>query len=154
MLPADVVALHRIADGVDLELWNEEALVPPRLAPGGPEFIDLARSAAVAVGMRDAAVASSRTMGTEPDSLWPPHLGLAYPMWPDDCIAVDTQLSVGELWVVRWEAVDIRPLQHDLAWVFQRATEDLERLECVWDPDERILRFNEDLADELPPFPN
>lgn len=154
VVPVDVVALHRIADGVDSARWGAAADEPPHLVPDGPEFADLAGARAAATRMRAAAEQTARVMGEDPDELWPSQLGLAYPTWPDECIAVDTEVSPGTLWLVRWQAADIRQLEHGLDSLFDAATQRFVRLNCRWNAQLRILEFDEDLADELPLFPD
>jgi predicted Zn-dependent protease with MMP-like domain len=42
-------------------------------------------------------------------------------MWADEVIVVDCATAAGEVWLVRWEADEIRPAAPDLATFFDRA---------------------------------
>jgi hypothetical protein len=44
-------------------------------------------------------------------------------MWADEAIVVDCATAAGEVWLVRWEADEIRPAAPDLATFFDRAAE-------------------------------
>lgn len=151
-IPDDVLALHRLADGVDLRQWTANSRYPPRLVPGGPEFVDLAAAATTVEEMRSAARAASRASGMPADELWPPELGLAYPILPDECIGVDTSGGDGSLWIVRWEATDIRPLHVGVARLLDLAAERFQRLGCQWDAASGLLDYDVDLDETLAAF--
>lgn len=150
-MPDDVAELHRLADGVDMPLWNSLSRYAPRLAPGAPEFVDLETAWQTAERMRTAARQAPRQLPA--DDLWPSALGLAYPILADECVAVDTRESPGQLWMIRWQATEVRGLEGGLEWILDAATERMQRLGCQWDPQTRLLDYDLDLEDELPPFP-
>lgn len=118
--PPDVVTLYRLADGIDRDRWYAErppeARARPVLLPG-MEFPSLAGAVEVTWELRAAA-----EQYEEPTNLlWRPAWFPVLQMHPDENVIVDCSRDEGEVWVVRWEADEIRASAPELATFFSRA---------------------------------
>ncbi len=139
--PPDVVTLYRLADGIDRDRWyaerpSGERRVRPVLLPE-MEFPGLAGSVKATEELRAAAAEYE-----EPTSeLWRPAWFPVLEMHPDENVVIDCSSDQGEVWVVRWEATDIRSSAPDLATFLNRAVDVMRQVGVVSAEDGfRLLR--------------
>lgn len=136
--PADVVEWYQLADGFDKRRWDEVPRSSPRLAGiTGPSFVSLEEACSTAERFHGT-VEKLRRKGhfEHAEYLWKDEWRLAWPIWPvgDECVALDCVKSPGTLWLVKWEADDIRPLEYDIAGFLHAAAQHLEQSGRVWSP--------------------
>ncbi len=105
-LHPDVVALFACADGIDQDRWASLDAAACEIAPL-QEFLPLSVAARRAQMFRELAERSGV------DGLWRAEWFPVFVMEADEAIVLDS--STGELWVVRWEATDVRSLERGLA---------------------------------------
>lgn len=115
-------------------------------------FVGLDRALEVAQHMRHVAEDLAPGHVPTPDHLWRRGWRIAYPMAPDEAIAVEVVEQPGALWVVRWEAVDIRPLGFGLAGLLCGAARRMAETDARWS-DEVGLAANFDLLERLGAWP-
>ncbi len=122
VFPADVVTLYRLADGIDRDRWYAsrppgELRMRPVLLPS-MEFPALARAVEATWELRSAAEEYEEP--TNP--LWRPAWFPVLQMHPDENVVIDCSSDQeGEMWVVRWEATEIRPSAPNMETFFDRA---------------------------------
>ena len=85
--------------------------------------------------------------------MWKDAWRLAFPTFPDECVAVDCTESPGSLWVVRWQEGDPRQLPYGLAGLLAAAADRFEALRGRWDAGGGVLEYDYDTSDQLGPFP-
>lgn len=136
-LHPDVVDLFRCADGIDQERWRSLDTAACEVAPL-QELLPLAAAAERERMFRTNAERSGV------DGLWRPGWFPVLVMEADEAIVSDS--ASGELWVVRWEATDIRPLGRDVAEHLRHNVARMRAHGVRWDPDLGELTLPDDPA--------
>lgn len=134
-LHPDVVALFRCADGIDQDRWRALDLAACEVAPL-QEFLPLATAAERARMFRR----NAEDAGT--DGLWRPEWFPVFVMEADEAIVLDS--ATGELWVVRWEATDVRSLERGLAEHLRHNVALMRAQGVGWDQDDGVLTLPDD----------
>lgn len=153
-LPDDLALMYAIADGVALDRWFAAfGGVPAYVLPGW-ELPPLAMALARSVELKGVAA----RLGSDSDDgeqLWQDDWILVFSKLTtgDDHIAMATGQDRGSLWKVQWEFDLPVPLDLDLAGLLDAAVQRFLSLETLWDPTTRQLVWDNEVADNLGPFP-
>jgi cell wall assembly regulator SMI1 len=136
-LHPDVVALFGCADGIDQERWRELDAAACEVAPL-QEFLPLTVAAERERMLRGNAERSGV------DGLWRTGWFPVLVMEADEAIVVDS--ASGQVWVVRWEAADVRPLGRDLAEHLRHNVALMRAQGVSWDAESGELALPDDPA--------
>jgi cell wall assembly regulator SMI1 len=136
-LHPDAVALFGCADGIDQERWRRLGAAACEVAPL-QEFLPLGTTVERARMFRRNAARS------ELDGLWQAEWFPLFVMEADEAIVIDCSAPGGDLWVVRWEATDVRELGRDLASHLRHNVALMREQGVTWDVRKGELTFSDD----------
>lgn len=116
-LHPDLVALYRIADGIDERLWYAHQSQPPGLLPHA-RFPSLGDALEETLRFRQVA----QELGDQ-EALWRSSWFSLFPLYSAEVLALDCREPDYKIWFVYWESDDIRPVANTLPHLLGRTTE-------------------------------
>lgn len=153
-LPPELVELYSITSGVDYERWHaEHGGVPAYLIPGWDfPSLPMAWERTAYLGQ---VVADLRKSDEFPSDYWRDDwlLVLTKMTTGDEHIVTAADEDPGTLWLLYWEATDVRPLPFGLAGLLDAGVERFEALGARWNPEIPIIEWDYGLSASLGYFP-